>query len=172
MKEIEAKAYLRDRAAVIGKLAQLGCVFDEPIRQIDTVYMRPLRDSETEHLVRIRHTSDGKCLFTVKEKIRQTMANTEYEVVVSDGKVMEQALVLMGYSVDSRLDKTRTTAHYNDYEICLDEVVDLGSFIEVEQFSDRDPGQVTQELFEFLMSLGVSKEDRVFKKYDTLITEN
>jgi predicted adenylyl cyclase CyaB len=107
----------------------------------------------------------------VKEKMKQHMASQEFETEVTDGESLEKALFLMGYTVANGLDKTRSTAHFQDYEICLDDVVHLGSFIEVEKFSEEDPDIVVEELFKFLMTLGVSKEDQVFKKYDTLIME-
>jgi len=52
--------------------------------------------------------------------------------------------------------------------ICLDEVEGLGSFIEVEKTSAEDGEAIQEELFNFLESLGVKREDRVFKGYDTL----
>ena len=176
MKEIEVKAHLKDREAVIKKLAEFGCVLSEPVRQIDTVYAKKSDtageyNSANEHFLRIRKTSDGKCIFTVKEKMKQHMASQEFETEVSDGESLEKALFLMGYAVANSLDKTRSTAHFQNYEICLDDVVHLGSFIEVEKFSEEDPDIVVEELFKFLMTLGVSKEDQVFKKYDTLIME-
>lgn len=176
MKEIEVKAYLKDREGVIAKLKDLGCVLSEPVRQIDTVYSKTMDttadyNSANEHFLRIRRSSTGKNIFTVKEKMQQHMASKEFETEVSDPDALEQAIFLMGYSVANGLDKTRQTAHYRNYEICLDDVQELGSFIEVEKFSDEDPDLVVDELFQFLLSLGVKKEDQVFKKYDTLIME-
>ncbi len=176
MKEIEVKAYLKDREAVTKKLRELGCVLSEPIRQIDSVYSKTSSttsdyNSANEHFLRIRKSSNGKVLFTVKEKMKQHMASKEFETEVRDGEALEQAVLLMGYSVANGLDKTRTTAHYKEYEICLDDVQELGSFIEIEKFSEEDPDLVVEELFQFLLTLGVQKEDQVFKKYDTLIME-
>jgi adenylate cyclase class 2 len=176
MKEIEVKAYLNNRETVIAKLTELGCTLSEPIRQIDTVYSKISNttgdyNSANEHFLRIRKSSDGKILFTVKEKMKRHMASKEFETEVSDGEALEQAIFLMGYSIANGLDKTRATAHYKDYEICLDDVQELGSFIEVEKFSEEDPDKVTEELFQFLTTLGVAREDQVFKKYDTLIME-
>ena len=99
------------------------------------------------------------------------MASKEFETEISDPDALEQAIFLMGYSVANGLDKTRQTAHFQNYEICLDNVAELGSFIEVEKFSDEDPDKVVAELFAFLQTLGVQKVDQVFKKYDTLIME-
>ncbi len=176
MKEIEVKAYLKDREVVIAKLKDLGCALSEPIRQVDTVYSKTSDtttdyNSANEHFLRIRRSSNGKNLFTVKEKMKQHMASKEFETEISDPDALEQAIFLMGYSVANGLDKTRQTAHFQNYEICLDNVAELGSFIEVEKFSDEDPDKVVAELFAFLQTLGVQKVDQVFKKYDTLIME-
>ena len=54
-------------------------------------------------------------------------------------------------------------------EICLDEVKDLGNFIEVEKITDEDPDKVQEELFRFLESVGVRREDRVVNGYDILM---
>jgi predicted adenylyl cyclase CyaB len=54
--------------------------------------------------------------------------------------------------------------------ICLDEVRDLGTFIELEKITEgEDPIKVQSELFAFLKSLGVREEDRVERGYDTLL---
>jgi predicted adenylyl cyclase CyaB len=54
--------------------------------------------------------------------------------------------------------------------ICLDEVKELGSYIEVEKISEDDnANEVQNELFTFLESLGVNKENRETHGYDTLL---
>ncbi len=171
MKEIEVKAYLKDKESVIKKLTDLGATFAKPIRQVDSVFEceEKVSENETKHSVRIRYLDDGRCIFTAKDRMKQVMANSEYETEIKDGKAMEQALALMGYAITSTLDKVRLVAHYQDLDICLDDVEELGSFIEVEKFSDEDPHQVVEELFQFLMTLGISKEDQVFEKYDTMM---
>ena len=65
----------------------------------------------------------------------------------------------------------RKKAKYNDMEICIDAVEQLGSFIEVEKLSEGDSLQIQEQLFTFLESLGVTKEDQVIKGYDTLMWE-
>jgi len=76
---------------------------------------------------------------------------------------------LLNYEQTVEVHKKRIKTSYKDYEICLDEVAGLGSFIEVEKMSDENGEKVQKELFDFLKTLGVSKEDRVFNGYDTLI---
>ena len=46
---------------------------------------------------------------------------------------------------------------------------DLGTFVEVEKITeDVEAEAVQNELFEFLETLGVKKEDRIVQGYDTL----
>lgn len=178
MKEIEVKAYLKDEAAVIAKLAELGCTLSAPERQIDTVYTRiPANTIEeyltNDHFVRIREKSDGKFIFTVKKPVsKEILTKAEHETVVADAQELEQALYLMGYQKANTVSKVRRMVMYKDFEICIDEVENLGAFIEVEKMSDEDADMVRNDLEIFLESLGVSLKDEVHKGYDMLAIEN
>lgn len=82
---------------------------------------------------------------------------------------MKGAIELLGYHQAIHVVKTRTKTKYQDMEICLDEVEELGSFIEVEKIVEGEGETVQNELFGFLETIGVSKENRVLKGYDTLL---
>jgi adenylate cyclase class 2 len=77
----------------------------------------------------------------------------------------------MGYKSAVKINKVRRKAKHLGYEICVDEVEGLGTFIEVEKVTDdcEDSKEVQKELFHFLESLGVNKNDVVMRGYDTLI---
>jgi adenylate cyclase class 2 len=77
----------------------------------------------------------------------------------------------MGYKMANRVVKNRRKGMVGEYEICLDEVEDLGTFIEVEKMAEEDIEQVRKELLDFTISLGVSLEDEVKRGYDILILE-
>ncbi len=177
MKEIEVKAHLRNKALVFEKLKSLGCVFSEPIRQIDTVYTKIAGNVEeylkNDHFLRIREKSDGRFIFTVKKPLsRSVLTKTEHETEVKNAKELEQALFLMGYQLSNTVIKVRQTAKHGDFEICIDEVEKLGSFIEVEKMSDGDVDVVRKELNEFLASLDIPLEDEVHKGYDIMAIES
>ena len=72
----------------------------------------------------------------------------------------------------NKVTKVRQTTNVGEFEICIDEVEDLGSFIEIEKISDEDSDAVRSELNDFLEILGVSASDEVHKGYDILIMEN
>jgi adenylate cyclase class 2 len=93
----------------------------------------------------------------------------EREVEINDADQMIGAIELLGYHKAVNVVKARTKTMYNGMEICLDEVKDLGSFIEVEKIVDGDGEEVQNELFIFLETLGVKREDRVMNGYDTMV---
>jgi predicted adenylyl cyclase CyaB len=96
----------------------------------------------------------------------------EKQVTISDAKEFEEMLKIMDYYEVMEINKTRRKGTYKEYEICLDEVETLGSFIEVEKISDEDGAKVHEELTTFLKSLGLQEENRVVYGYDTLILQN
>ncbi len=176
MKEIEVKARVRDEKALLSMLKNLGCEFGPEIEQTDTVYVKNTGPLEVflanDHFLRIRKTPNGD-IFTVKKPAsKDSLIKHEYETSITNSEQMEQALFLMGYVHSNfSVKKKRKVCHYKEYEICLDVVEELGSFIEVEKVSDEDAEKIHSEIFEFLMSLGIHPEDQIKKGYDILMLE-
>ncbi|HAO64354.1 TPA: hypothetical protein DCQ44_00025, partial [Candidatus Taylorbacteria bacterium] len=71
MKEIEIKAKLKDRGAVMRKLTDLGCEFEPEVTQSDTVYSLVAGSVEVymsnKNFLRLRVKNSGKVLFTIKQ---------------------------------------------------------------------------------------------------------
>lgn len=174
MKEIEVKAKLEQKQEVIEKLKNLGCVFNEPVTQKDVVYVKNIGSLEifksNDIFLRIRTINNSKILFTVKKRMVNDLDALEYETEISSKEEMEQALLLMGYKEAIRINKSRLTTHYQNYEIDIDEVDNLGEFIEVEKLAeDGNSEQIQNELFNILISLGIKPENRVIYGYDILM---
>ena len=175
MKEIEVKAYLKDKQTILDSLATMGVILSEPIFQDGTEFAKIGSNlSEylsNDHFVRIR-TENGIHKMTVKKDDEDfPLSKIEFESKIENREQVEQALMAMGYNPVLRIKKMRQKANYKDYEICIDEVEELGSFIEIEKMSDEDTGSVIAELRELLFSLGVREEDEVNKGYDILMFE-
>jgi len=182
MKEIEVKAKLNNKAEVIKKLEALGCKFEPIVTQKDEVYVVKVGSTLDDYLsnpvfLRIRVVDDSKALFTAKNRLRQLDA-IEHEVIVDSVEEMRQALLIMGYEFAVQVNKTRLKTYYNGLEVCIDEVEDLGTFIEMEKLiaetdSKTEVGsqKIQEELFSLLVSFGVKMEDRVMKGYDILMLE-
>ncbi len=176
MKEIEVKAKLNDRENVTKRLKALDCVFEPPITLEDVVYAKnvgSLKKFRTNDVfLRIRLKNKKKTLFTLKKRMINDLDALEYEVKISSKDEMEQALFLMGYKEATRVNKTRVITHYNNCEICLDDVENLGSFIEMEKLTEGgDSGKIQEKLFNFFESLGIKQEDRIFSGYDVLMIQ-
>lgn len=173
-KEIEVKARVGDMEAITRKLVEFDCKIGEPVEQRDTIFVASDYGAFEEfhpgkNLLRIRE-SKGKYLFTIKQPQVNELDAIEHETEILDPKEMREAILLMGLEERCRVNKVRRKANYNGWEICLDEVEGLGSFIEVEKIAEDEDAEVIQEeLFKFLETLGVKRSDRVTSGYDTLV---
>lgn len=171
--EIEVKAKINNFEDIKNKLIALGCILSEPIIQDDYIYTIKNLDLHKGYgdypILRIREQNNNKIIFTLKKNRSNELDCIEKEVEVSDKNTMLEIFELMGYESNVEVHKTRIKCNYGEYEICLDDVRDLGFYIEVEKMSDEDGEKVQNELFDFLQTLGVSREDRVLNGYDTLI---
>ncbi|MBI2409694.1 class IV adenylate cyclase [Candidatus Kaiserbacteria bacterium] len=168
--EIEVKARVRDAEAVVAKLADLGCALSEPITQDDFVYNKigvdPKDHSHGTPVLRIRVQGE-RTIFTLKKNRSNELDCIEKEIDVSDKDILADIFELLGYEKTIEVHKMRRKGAINGYEVCLDEVRDLGTFIEVEKMSDEDGAVVQKELFDFLAQFGIREEDRVLIGYDT-----
>ncbi len=176
MKEIEIKAKLRDKKNITEKLKSLGCIFEDAIIQNDIVYAENVGSLETfrsnKVFLRLRVKNNSKVFFTLKKRMANDLDAIEHEVEVSSRKGMEEALFLMGYKEAIRVNKTRIITHYDNCEICIDEVENLGVFIEMEKLTEEgDSEEIQEELFKFFESIGISRDDRVMSGYDILMMQ-
>ncbi|KKR62139.1 hypothetical protein A2643_02120 [Candidatus Nomurabacteria bacterium RIFCSPHIGHO2_01_FULL_39_220] len=179
MYEVEVKAYLRDREAVIKKLQDLGCKFGGELHQVDYVFI-PQGASYPDFplgtpALRLRKQND---IYFLTLKIPQSSYQDciEKEVSIPNGEKMLEILKLIGWNSIPTVEKRRIKTNFQDMEIVLDKVEFLGEFMEVEKIvtseNPKDRTKTQAELFAFLETLGISKEDRVIDgKYDIMLYE-
>jgi adenylate cyclase class 2 len=178
--EIEIKAKLKDSAGVMAKLSAGGCVFSEVKIQDDMVWVQKTGSLEdflsNSVFLRIRIQDGAKVIMTAKSpKAKQgneSLIKKEHEVVVDSADEARNILSMVGLHEAVRVIKKRRTTHYEGYEICIDEVEGLGTFIELEKIAEeKDAERIQKEMLAFLDTLGISPEDRVNKGYDILMLE-
>lgn len=173
-KEIEVKARLSDLKGFCSHLRKLGVELSDPVIQNDVTFVDANYGAYDEfqagkNILRIRE-HNGNYLFTLKQPQHNELDCIEHETEVADPQELRKALALMGYHPVVEIHKIRRKAKYKEYEICVDEVQGLGSFVEVEKITDTENADVVQEaLFTFLESLGVPREARVTRGYDTMV---
>jgi adenylate cyclase, class 2 len=169
MLEIEIKARADDLEGLKQKIERLGVTFVKKERQTDTYFSHPKRDfAQTDEALRIRQIDDGLLLTYKGPKLDQlTKTREEFEVRVAD----ENATIILkklGFREVATVTKSRGYYRLGDFEIMLDDVEDLGHFIEVEKRADE---YRPEELVEFLESLGIKKDAIERKSYLELVFE-
>ena len=174
MREIEVKAKLRNKASFLAAAEQLGIKFGEAIAQDDATYETDLPYADPNwNIFRIR-AQNGQQILTMKHKAStRSRDNHEYETIIEDSSEIVKMLNRLGYTLGVRVRKDRRIAHYMGLEICLDELDELESFVEVEKLAndDADVDAVQDELWTLLSRLGIHADDRVHKGYDTLMRQ-
>ena len=174
MNEIEVKAKVSNLPSLLKKLEEIGCTLSTPISQVDRIFIpltASIPTSPGEAALRIRE-QDGKYLYTVKQTKSNDLDCIEKEIEVSkeQATILLETFPLIRFREVESVKKIRRKTKYKELEICIDEVEELGTFIEVEKLSDEENGeQIQEELFVFLESLGVKREERVLHGYDILL---
>lgn len=137
MLELEMKAkidpYTRGRINQILRMAE----FIEEKMEEDIYFSSPIRNfKETDEALRVRYSND-KIILTYKgpKLDKVSKSREEYEAFVS--REIEQILQKLGYNELLRVKKKRKVYKYKEYIISIDEVEDLGEYLEVELKSNN-----------------------------------
>lgn len=170
-KEIEVKVKVKDFTKILAALNKLGCKFSPPINQEDTIYLEKgtgfTQITTDTNVLRIRKQND-KNFLTLKRNSVNSLIKIEKETLIENSAPMDEILQYMNYVPVIKIKKQRRKCKYKSMEICLDTVVGLGNFVEVERISANDPIKIQDALISFLKSLGINMDDRVFYGYDIL----
>jgi adenylate cyclase class 2 len=183
MLEAELKASLGCLTAeeLADRAAALGFLPEELVRETDVYFNGTDRDfrrtDEALRLRSVRRLPDGprKSLMTYKgPKVdRVSNARTEYETAVSDSDTAQKLLEALGYRPLAVVDKVRRTYRLGEVTLCLDEVTDLGSFLELELLvsGEAQRAAAVARLLALLEALGVSRERLSRRSYLELLAE-
>jgi adenylate cyclase class 2 len=173
MREIEIKAKVTSKDGLLATLQAKGIELGEPKKQHDVVYAEPnaVEDPSAHNWLRIRTEDDKMVIFTLKRSINGQLDNIEHEVRVDNSDEMDSIIKHLGYEHFSDLTKIRRKTMVGDIEICLDEVPELGIYIEAEKLcaEEVDGDKVVNELWQLLESLGVHRSDEETHGYDVLM---
>jgi len=173
MREIEIKAKVANKTALKDAIANVGVKLSPPIKQHDVVYGQiGVADNAPGSIwLRVRTENDTKIIFTFKQQHTGGLDSIEHEVEVSDEKEITSIITSLGFTLYSDLIKTRQKAHFNGIEICVDDVQELGVFIEAEQLIEEnaDSEGVLENLWTELEKFGVDRSNEVFQGYDVLL---
>lgn len=177
MREIEIKLRVDNLDELENKLTESGLVISKEITQHDVIYapgdnMDIFSEvKEGNIVIRIRD-ENGVSKLTLKQQRRHGLDKTEFETKVEDREMIHQMLLVLGWKPAVEVKKKRKKGKLGEYEVCLDNVDGLGTFIELEKMvadDTADPEKIKGELFEALKPFGLSEKDEETKGYDILM---
>lgn len=165
--EVESKYRLEDAAQLAATVGALGASFSPPEPQSDLYLAHPSRDfAQTDEALRIRSVGDRNWVTYKGPRVDQTTkTRRELEVPIIEAEGLGQLLQLLGFRPVATVRKLRRVARVRHeelpFEICLDEVDDVGSFVELEtSAAAAQLDQARQALQSLARQLGLQHSER------------
>ena len=172
MLEIEIKCPIKDLAAMRRQLDDLGWTKIKAQDEVDAYFNAPDRDfAQTDEAVRLRRIGPQNILTYKGPKVDSvSKSRKECEVPLQDGAAAASALwdlmTALHYRLTGEVRKHRAFYHpivpgSFPVELCLDDVVDLGGYVELEI---KAPAEARAAAVEYLQNLaqglGLSHTER------------
>jgi adenylate cyclase class 2 len=170
MLEIEMKFPAADFSDVQARLEEWAAPHDAPISEEDHYFNAPDRDfARTDEALRLRRIGTAnRITYKGPRQPGTAKTRTEIELPLAEGDAAADQFCLLlthlGYRAVAVVRKERTAYHMKrdgfDIEVCLDQVRELGSFVEVEIIAPEDElSQAQQALTEVVRELGLGKSE-------------
>ena len=169
MLELEVKAFFSDEASENFLSLNLP-VIDELI-QIDTYYQHPCVDFvATDEALRIRLSgSEAKITYKGPKLDKDTKMRAEHETTVDNPAEARMILERLGFHEVGTVEKRRQRFQQGDLCIAIDEVRNLGSFIEIEALTEDQIESAKERIFSFLRGIGIARECTIRDSYLELL---
>lgn len=123
-------------------------------RLVDVYFNHPYRNfSESDEVLRVRKTLDYVLLTYKGPRVKgRSKTREELEVRISDFDTIILILRRIGFDELIRIEKIRKTYVFNKFKICIDKVVNLGLFAEIEvACNNKDEiKNIENEIYRFL----------------------
>jgi adenylate cyclase class 2 len=175
MYEVEVKLRA-DHGSVRERLEALGARAETTVEQVDRYYDAPHREfAETDEALRLRRVTrpgDGdeaggtETRVTYKGPLVDDVSKTrvEHETTVVDGETMADVLDALGFTPAATVEKRREVYSLDGLTVVLDDVTDLGTFVEVELESE-DVEAARERCFRVVRDLGLDPDDGIRTSY-------
>ncbi len=167
MLEVEVKAKIKNLDKFEKKLTEINGKFLKREIQEDAYFNHPWRDfAKTDEALRIRKIGNETFL-TYKGKRLDAETKTREEIEIKCGEEISEILTLLGFKVVANVKKSRTEYLFENLHICVDDVEQLGNFVEIEGKELKDKSKI----FEILKIFEIEKSETLTKSYLELLTE-
>jgi adenylate cyclase class 2 len=172
MLEVEMKFPVVDFATVERCLTAWGARTEALRADVDLYFNSPDRDfAQTDEAFRLRRIGAANfATYKGPKRDLQTKTRTEIEVGLAEGAQaaadFTQLVICLGYRPVAEVRKQRRVFHLSregfSLEVCLDEVADLGRFIELEiQAPEESMEKAKSVLSKLAGELGLTRSERL-----------
>jgi predicted adenylyl cyclase CyaB len=165
MRNIELKARLRDRAHALQVCTSIGATPEGDIHQIDTYFRVP------SGRLKLREATPGRCELVYYQ--RPDVAGPKgCDYTLEPAQPSIKALLREALEQQAVVDKVRTLYLWQNVRIHLDQVRDLGEFIEFEAVLDDDTGDADgfAKLEMLMAAFGLQEADHETGSYLELVS--
>ena len=175
MIEVEIKIQIADRALLEQKLQENGFVQGKRVKESDTYFNSEAYDLRKKDMaLRIRSceeldTKELKSFIAYKgSKLDQvSMTRKELETGIENAEIGKELIMSLGFYALQPVVKIRQYYPLNEITACVDQVENLGDFLELEILAENesDKEQALDQLYDILSELGLKKEDTIQTSY-------
>jgi adenylate cyclase, class 2 len=180
MLEVEMKFPAAEPEAIVALLLGLGAVPHAPRIEVDHYFNAPDRDfAQTDEALRLRSIDQENAITYKGPKLdTQTKTRVEIEKTLAPGcqaaEVATALLISLGYRPTAHVRKQRQTygLTFQDHavEVCLDQVDDVGSYVEIEIIAPHERIDAAREtVLALAQQLGLGPTER--RSYLQLLLE-
>jgi len=171
--EVEVKARVKDLAALKAKLESMGAKFGRTAQQRDSYFKPKGFDKKPEGpgswIVRIREDGSKRTL-TLKALTEVLGAWKEYETGIDNSEQACKLLETMGLTNTFTLNKIRIYGKLGEFEVLLDDVKELGKYLEVALESD-EKDKSREKILKLMKGIGVNEKDIEKRGYGEIMGE-
>jgi adenylate cyclase class 2 len=161
MLEIELKVRVENVDTVRDRLHLLSAVHGTDTLEHDVYFNAPHRNfARTDEAIRVRY-SQGSCTLTYKGPKNRSFAvkaREELNTGIESGPVLENILMRLGFTRTADVRKRREYYTLNGASVALDQVEDLGSFVEIEVIAEETESSSSDLIGRLAGELGLTGE--------------
>ena len=177
MYEVELKVRA-DHETVRERLADRGAAREETVTQRDVYYDAPHRDfAETDEAFRLRveRNDEAVAKLTYKGPLVDESSKTREEHETTVGSIEEARAIVEGIGFESAaaVEKERERYALDGFTVTLDDVTDLGEFVEIETevTTEAEVAAARDRARDLLAALGLDTDATIRRSYLGLLFE-
>jgi predicted adenylyl cyclase CyaB len=176
--EIEAKYYFKSQNeldSLCQKLNHLGISLSEEAYQKDVYYKeqgyKDKINGPGSFVLRVRYSPNEPDLFTLKKLTENDGVWIEKETTIGDGKATEDILKHIDLEKAVTVEKLRRKGNYLNFEVIIDKVTDLGTFLEVSVLKYNNIEHAKTQITDFFNEIELNMNNIELRGYPTIFLE-